>query len=217
MAPSPPVYITERPQRHPVVTVNGSEIELLHEREARFYTEARDKYLSEFRFTLASDYRALDRLLLLEVQQYRCQWQLSARMDYDGVDLDASDETILRRAMKELGVQIGEAQRDLGLTKAQRDKDSADSPGALLATLKLRAKEHGVKREREVSKAIELAKELFSLCGAFQRSDAHERRKLGVESADDIVAWVMDYMRPEFNAIDEKYRSGQQKFWVRDL
>lgn len=217
MAPTPSVVITERPKRHPVKTVNGNEIELLHEREARFYAEARDRYEADFKFTLSSDFRALDRLLLLEVQMYRCQWQLSASMDYDGVDLDASDEVVLRRAIKELGAQIGEAQRDLGLTKAQRDKEQADSPGYFIAQLKTRAKEHGVKREREVSKAIELAKELFSLCGAYQRSNAHERRKLGVESAEEIVAWVMDYMRPEFNSIDEKYRAGQQKFWIRSL
>lgn len=217
MAKQPSVYITERPVRHTVTTVTGSSIDLLHEREAKFYNEARDKYLAEFKFTVASDFRSLDRLLLLEVQMYRCQWQLSARMDYDGVDLDAGDEVALRRAIKELGSQIAEAQKDLGLTKVQRDKASEDSVGAYLVKLKLAAKEHGVKREREVARAIELSKELFSLCGAYRRSNEHERRKLGFETAEEIVTWVLEYMKPEFDEIDAKYRAGQQKFWLRSI
>jgi hypothetical protein len=214
---TPSVVITERPVRRGVKTVAGSEIELLHQREVAFYEAARDRYLSDFKFGLASDLRSLDRLLLLETQMYRCQWQLSAVTDYQGVDLDASEETLLRRAIKELGTQISEAQKDLGLTKVQRDKAQEDSVGAYLVNLKVRAKEHGIKREREVSRAIELSKELFSLVGAFRRANPEERRKLGIDSADDILSWVWEYMRPEFDDIDVKYRAGQQKFWVRSL
>ena len=214
---TPSVVITERPVRRTVKTVDGSEIELLHDREVAFYEAARDRYLTDFKFGLASDLRSLDRLLLLETQMYRCQWQLSAVTDYQGVDLDASEETLLRRAIKELGTQISEAQKDLGLTKVQRDKAQEDSVGAYLVNLKIRAKEHGIKREREVSKAIELSKELFSLVGAFRRANAEERRKLGIENADEILTWIWEYMRPEFDEIDEKYRAGQQKFWVRSL
>lgn len=217
MAHAPSVVITERPQRHPVKTVTGSEIELLHEREVNFYVAARDRYLTDFKFSLASDFRALDRLLLLETQMYRCQWQLSASTDYQGVDLDVSDETLLRKAIKELGAQISEAQRDLGLTKVQRDKASEDSVGAYIEKLKLRAREHGIKRERETAKAIELSKELFALCGAYLRANANERRKLGFDSAEEILVWVIEYMRPEFDEIDAKYRAGQQKFWVRSI
>jgi hypothetical protein len=214
---TPSVVITERPVRRQVKTVAGSEIDLLHEREVAFYESARDRYLTDFKFGLASDLRSLDRLLLLETQMYRCQWQLSAVTDYQGVDLDAGEEQLLRRAIKELGTQISEGQRDLGLTKVQRDKAQEDSVGAYLINLKIRAKEHGIKREREVSRAIELSKELFSLVGAYRRANEEERRKLGVESAEEILTWIWEYMRPEFDHIDELYRSGQQKFWIRSV
>ena len=217
MTQAPPATITSQRSRYKVKTVTGSEIDLLHAREKRFYEEARDRYLVDFKFTLANDDRALDRLLLLETQMYRCQWQLSAGMDYDGVDLDAGEETALRRAMKELGLQIAEAQKDLSLTKAQRDRAQEDSVGAYIQRIKLGAKEHGIKREREVARAIELSKELFALCGAYLRANDHERAKLGFEKPEDIIDWVMEYMRPEFDSIDAKYRAGQQKFWVRDL
>ncbi len=209
--------VVTRSPRFKVKNLTGQEIQLLSAIEKNFYIEARDKYLSEFKFTVASDLRALDRLLLLEVQMYRAQWYLSAGCDYQYVDLDPAEEVAARRTVKEASAQIQEIQKDLGLIKSQRDKDAADSVGAYLEKLRLAAKAHGVKREKELGKALELSHELFALCGAYQRSNENERRKLGFESADDIVAWVMDYMRPEFNAVDEYFRTHEQRFWVRSL
>lgn len=209
--------ISTRRARFKVKTVTGQEIELLHQREQKFYEEARDKYLSEFSFTIASDLRALDRLLLLETQMYRAQWYLAAGMDYDAVDLDPKDEVALQRNVKEMVSQIAEIQKDLGLNKAHRDKEQNESVGAYLQQLKIRAKEHGVRREKELGRALELTHELFALCGAYQRANENERKKMGLETGDNIVEWVMTYMAPEFNAIDEHFRANQQKFWVRNL
>ena len=148
---------------------------------------------------------------------YRAQWWLSAGCDYQYVDLEPAEEVSCRRTVKECAAQIQEIQKDLGLTKAVRDKDAADSVGAYITKLKLAAKQHGIKRERELGRALELTHELFALCGAYQRSNENERRKLGFESADDIVEWVMTYMAAEFNAIDEYFREHEQRFWVREL
>jgi hypothetical protein len=211
------VSIDTRPARFKVKSLTGQEIQLLSKIEQNYYVEARDKYLAEFAFTVASDLRSLDRLLLLEVQMHRAQLWLSAGCDYQYVDLEPAEEVACRRTVKECATQIQEIQKDLGLTKAVRDKDAADSVGAYITKLKLAAKQHGVKRERELGRALELTHELFALCGAYQRSNENERRKLGFESSDDIVAWVMDYMAPEFNAIDEHFREHEQRFWVRSL
>lgn len=211
------VSIGTRASRHKVKNLTGQEIQLLSKVEKSYYEEARDKYLSEFTFTVASDLRSLDRLLLLEIQMYRAQWYLAAHSDYEGVDLEPAEEVSLRRTVKEAAAQIQEVQKDLGLVKAQRDKDQADSVGAYITQLKLAAKQHGVKRERELGRALELTHELFSLCGAYQRANENERRKLGFDSADDIVEWVMGYMREEFNAVDEHFRANEQRFWVRDM
>lgn len=209
--------VTQRQPRHKVKTLTGGEIQLLHANEKKYYETARDKYLSEYQFTAANDHRSLDRLLLLEVQMHRAQWMLMAGMDYEGIDLDGKEETDLRRTVKDVGAQINEIQTSLGLGKNQRDKAQHDSVGAYITTLKNAAKLHGVKREKELGKAIELTKELFSLCGAYNRSDQEERRKLGFENADAIVTWVLEYMKPEFDSIDEYFRANHQKFWVRDL
>lgn len=206
-----------RRPRFKVQTVTGQEIELLHLNEKKFYEEARDKYTSEYSFSAANDLRSLERLLLLEVQMYRSQWMLAAGMDYEAVDLEGKEEIDLRRVVKDVGAQITEIQRDLGLTKAQRDKQSVDSVGGYILQLKQAAKAHGVMRENQLGKAIELTKELFAICGAYSRSNEQERAKLGFESAEDIVAWVQEYMKPEFDVIDEHFRTHEAKFYRRQL
>lgn len=200
-----------------VETVTGQEITLQHRLEKRLYEAAQVKYLSEYEFPMANDLRTLERLLLIEVSLYRCQWQLAAGADYDGVNLEASEEAALRKAEKEYGTQLVDLQRDLGVTKAQRDRAGHDSVGAYITQLKQAAKLHGVKREKELGKAIELTKELFALCGAFSRSSEEERRKLGFDGPEDIIEWVLTYMKPEFDAIDEHFRQNEQRFWVRKL
>ena len=212
--------ITEQGKSKPrfsIKTPTGREISLLHRQEKNLYENAVAKYLDEYTFTAANDLRTLERLLLLEVQMHRAQWYLAAGMDYDGVDLDAKEETELRRTVKDVGAQITEIQRDLGVTKAQRDKQDIDSVGGYIKQLQQAAKAHGVKREKELGKAIELCKELFALCGAYQRSDEAERKKLGIDSPDDIVEWVLGYMKAEFDAVDEHFRQHEQRFWIRDL
>ena len=112
---------------------------------------------------------------------------------------------------------VSQVQSDLGLTKSQRDRDQFESVGAYILKLKQAAREHGVRREKQLGRAIELTMELFSLCGAYSRASAHEREKLGFESADDVIEWVLTYMKPEFDSVDEHFRTHQQRFWLRDL
>lgn len=206
-----------QPARFTVITPTGGYAELIHQREKDFYEQARDRYLDEYQWTAANDIRQIDRLLLLEVQQFRIQWFLTSGMDYQGNDFDAREESDLRKAQKELGAQIAEIQRDLGVTKSQREKQQADSVGAYIADLKVRAKEHGVRREKELGRAIELMHELFATVGAFKRSNEAERRKLGIENADQLLDWIQEYVEVEFKAVDEYFRQHQQRFWIRGM
>lgn len=215
MTQAPSAHIVSR-KRPTVLSVTGHEVELMHVREGEFYETARDKYMSEFSFTMHNDLRALDRLLLMETQMFRAQWQLAGGQDYDGVELEPSDEIALRRAIKETAPQIQEIQKDLGLTKAQREND-ADTVAGYLQKLRVRAKEHGVRREKQLGRSIELINELFAIAGAYKRSNENERRKLGFESADDVVDWVLEVMQPRYNEIDEYFREHQQRFWIRDM
>lgn len=201
-----------------VKTIAGHDIELLHQREKRFYEEARDKYLSENRFTASSDLRALDRLLLFETQVYRWQWQLACGADYDMVELETSDMADLRRSIKDTEGMISTLQNDLTLTKNQRDKsNTADSVGAYIENLRRRALEHGYQRDKQVGKALELINELIAIAGSYKRGNEEERRKLGFETAEDVVDWVLEVLQPQYDAVDQQYRNTNQKYWVRSL
>lgn len=219
MTTTPVVNTSVGPNRtaHRVTSIGGQVLDLQTADEKKYYESARDKYLSENKFTHASDLRGLDRLLLLEVQVQRWQWQLAAGVDYDLNFLDAREEAALQKSLKETSAMISNIQMDLGLTKLQRDKEQADSVGAYLVQLKQRAKEMGVMREKQLGKALELTKELFNLVGAYQRSNEAERRKLGFESPEDILDWVTEVMKPSFDEVDEHFRKNQQRFWIRNV
>lgn len=202
---------------HKVRNLSGSVVEVQGDEERDFFINRATKYISENSFTAASDFADLDRLIFMELLSYRAQCWLGSGRNYYGEILTPSEMTECRRVLKENAPLISAIKNDLGLTKAQRDKEQYESVGKYLTDLKARAREHGVKREEELTKALCLIKELFSMVGAFDRSDEAERFALGLESADDILDWVRTRMKPEFDRIDAYFRANQQKFWLRKL
>lgn len=216
MADASGINVSTR-HRFPVTTLTGQRLELLAPSEVELYNAARDKYMSENSFTAESDRRSLDRLILFEVQVFRWQSHMASGRDYDNVDLEPAEEVNLRRAIKDTEVMISQLQNDLALTKVQRDKaGSAESVADYLINLKQRAKEHGIRRDKEIGKAIELINELFSIVGSYQRSNANERSKLGFDTPEEILEWITDVMRPQYEAIDAAHRQNQ-KMWIRTL
>lgn len=214
----PAVTVNSRSARKCTVkTLAGQDLELQTEVEAKFYNEAKNRYLSDNTFTVASDLRSLDRLIFLETLSYRWTYSLASGFTNDGAELKPAQSDQLRKNLKETTPMIAGLQNDLGLTKAQRQQEQAESVGSYIQQLKIAAKQHGIRREKQLGKAIELTKELFSLCGTYRRSNNAERAKLGFESADDIVDWVLDYMKPEFDVVDEHFRANQQRFWIRSI
>ena len=199
-----------------VKTVSGFEIEVMGRYEAKYFRDQMTKYLAENKFTAVTDLADLDRLLFLELMIFRWTGWLASGKDYDGI-LAPSQEDQIRKNIKEVGPQISTIKQDLGLTKSQRDKEAFESVGQYLVDLKARAKEHGVRREKQLTTAICLVKELFSLIGTYDRSNELERTKIGLESPEDILDWIRNHMKPEFDEVDAYFRANQQKFWVRKV
>ncbi len=198
-------------------TITGSELELQTEREQKYYLAAQRKYLSENKFTVESDKRALERLIFYELLIFRWQSQLGVGRTYDDAWLSSAEEDQLRKNVKETAPLISQIQNDLGLTKSQRERDQFESVGAYIQKIQQAAKQHGVRREKQLGRALELTNELFSLVGAYARSNENERRKLGFESAEDVIDWVLTYMKPRYDEIDEYFRKHQQRFWIREI
>lgn len=200
-----------------VQTNTGSTFEVQGDAERDFWRNQKKKYEDEHKFTAATDHADLDRLLFLELMNYRATVWLSSGRNYFGEILTPVEVNECRKVIRENSPLISTIKNDLGLTKNQRDREQFESVGRYINDLKARAREHGVKREKELTKALCLVKELFSLVGTFDRSDEVERQKLGLESEADILDWVRTRMKPEFDQIDAYFRQNHQKFWVKTI
>lgn len=216
-APAAQTQVSSGPQLKKVVQLNGQEIHVQGNEEAKFYKAQRDRYLVENAFTMQSDLADLDRLLFLELLDFRWRTWLASGKDYDGGWLTPGQEEQVRKNLKDNSPLISQVKADLGLTKSARDKEKAESVGAYLTELKARAKEHGVRREKQLTVALCLMNELFSLVGTYDRSNQLERSKIGLDTPDDILDWIRDIMKPRYEEVDAHFRANSQKFWVGKL
>lgn len=196
-----------------VDTPSGQAIEVLGDSERDFYVGQCLAYITENRFTNASDLLDLDRLIFLELLVYRATSWLGRGQDYDGVPLSDRDDVAQRRSLRDNSSLISVIKNDLGMTRSQRDKAAYESVGAYITQLKQRAKDFGVHRESQVSTGITLCKQLFSIVGAFDRSDEVERHKIGFDNAEEILDWIRDIMLPEFDKLDNDFINVKQKYW----
>jgi hypothetical protein len=55
------------------------------------------------------------------------------------------------------------------------------------------------------------------MVGSYRRSTDNERKKLGIENADQILEWIDTHMRAEYDEVDEYFREHEQKAWVGTL
>jgi hypothetical protein len=197
----------------PVQTPGAQIIHVLGAEEQGYYNSQSAKYQQEFAFTNVSDLADLDQLLFLETQMYRFSRWLGTGKDYDGIDVDIN---ATRRALKETADLVGKVKSGLGMTKSQRDKET-ESVSSYIVTLKQRAKEFGVHREKQLGRSLELINELFSIVGSFDRADQIEREKLGYPDEQAILDWIRTYMRPKYDEVDAYFRQHQQRNWLKDI
>ena len=194
--------------------VSGKVVTVQTALEAEWFEETRDAYMTELKFTEKTDLIDLDRMLMLELMVFRWTQHLAAGQDYDG---DMVNEKQLTADLKLYSDQLNKVKESMGLAKKARDQaENEGNFSAWLSDLKSRAKIFGIHREKQLTKALALMQELSTVVGAFDRADEEERRKLGFEDEKEIVAWVRETMLPEFHALDEYFRTHEQRYWVRD-
>jgi hypothetical protein len=207
------IGMTTGPDLKKVRQINNQVLEVQGDAEKLFYDTQKRKYLAENKFTNVADLTDLDRLLFLELLMFRWSNWLSKGQDYDGL-LRPGAEEVIRKSIEKTAPLISQIKNDLGLTLSQRTKEQAESVGAYITELKKRAKEHGIRREQQLTRALCLIEELSSLVGTFDRSNKLERSKVGLETEADIVDWIRTSMLPDYREVDEHFRAASQKFWV---
>ena len=198
-----------------VKLISGEETTVQTVDEAVWFDRTRDLYSAQLRFTEQTDLADLDRLLVLELMVFRWTQQLSKGEDYDGEMLN---EKQMVSDLKVFSDQINKVKESMGLTKKQRD--AANNDGNFAAWFQdtlSRAKLFGLHRQNQLNQMLALGKELFFIVETYDRSDDEERGKFGFQNEHDILEWIRNRMKPEFDELDEYFRTHEQRTWVKDL
>lgn len=196
-----------------VTAPSGGIFTVLTQDEVDYFTDRASRYQKDNHFVNVSDLQDVDRMLIMELMCWRYGLWLSQERDYwgQGVDIDA-----LKKSLFEYSKELRLLKKSLGIDKAQREKDKGESVADYLETLRVRAKEFGVMREQQLTKALTLFKELQALLTFHDNCDEIERREQNIE-VEDILEWLRTVAFPEFDQIDHHFRHKQQRYWVREL
>jgi hypothetical protein len=186
----------------------------VHEQEVHYITERAGLYLTQNHFSNISDLQDVDRMLILELMVYRWGSWLSRQKDWWNEPID-DDKT--QKALNAFSTELRQLKKQLGLDKATRDREKGeDSVANYIQNLLIRAREFGVMRETQLSKALELFQQLKALVTLHLNCDDQEQREMHL-TQNDVMEWLLTVAFPEFDQIDQYFRQHKQSAWIRKL
>lgn len=196
----------------PTIAPSGVTVTVMTEGERELFEGAAAKYQEDNKLTNVTDLKDLDRILMMELLIYRWSFWVIREQDYFGAAVDLEKT---QRSIVEVSKELRQVKKSLGIDKASRDRDKGESLAAFIENVRERAKEFGYKRNEESVKAITLFKELDALITFHNNCTEQERRENHCQ-LEDIFVWIQTVAIPEYDAIDEAFRS-EQKYWVKSL
>jgi hypothetical protein len=202
----------ESEEGFPVRMPSGAMFYVLTGDEVAYLEERVQRYLKDNHFINISDFQDIDRMLEMELLVHRWSLWLSRQKDYYGEPID---EKTLAQTVNSYSSELRLLKKNLGIDKVARDKQRGDDSVAVyLDNLRQRALEFGVMRNDQFDKAIELMQQLVALVTYHDNCDEIERIEQHV-TQDDLMEWLRTVAIPEFEAIDEEFRTTKQKLWIR--
>lgn len=195
-----------------VTTPSGASIKVLTDGEKDYYESIAQRYMADNIFQNIADYQELDRLLIMELMVFRWSQWLAEERDYENEMVNVDE---IRKNIIENSKEIRLVKKALGLDKATRDKENAESIGDYIANLRLRAREFGIMRNEQAAAAITMWQALIGEVDFYEGATDDERREFN-RTAEDIIAWIRQ-QDAKFREIDEKFRESSQRYWVREL
>jgi hypothetical protein len=170
--------------------------------------------LEQFRFENVSDLQDLDRVLVGEILSFRWGSWLTKEADYDGRSIEEIEDKLKKQKL-DVDKETRLLKEKMGLNRAHRQDSEQQSIADYLQNLLQRASEFGVHRDHQIAKSVDLLHELFTQVGLYMRSDEEERAHMKVEP-EDILKWIIEVAKPEFEAIDDAFRQNQ-KLWIKEV
>ena len=201
------------PEGYPVIAPSGSEFQVMTPDEVSYFEDRVRRYMSDNHFVNIADLQDVDRMLIMELMCWRWGYWLSQERDYFGqsVDLDA-----LQKSLSDYSKELRLIKKGLGIDKSSRDREKSESVADFIESLRLRAKEFGVMRESQLTKALTLFNELKALLTLHDNCTEEERQENNIE-IHDLLDWIRNVAIPEYDEIDEHFRTNSQKFWIRTV
>lgn len=182
--------------------------------EVGYFDDRVRRYLEDNHFTNVSDLQTLDTVITLELLCWRWGNWLSRQKDYWG---DPVDEKELAKQLKETSAELRQLKGNLGIDKVTRDKvRGEDSVSKYIENLKLRAREFGIMREKQLNVALEYFQELKARVDLYDNTTDDERREMHC-TVEDLLRWIREEAIPTFDAVDLHFRTSQQRFFIRDM
>lgn len=209
MPPEDPLYLTID-SKYIVYLPSGSPFPTMNDGEVDHLNRLITGYLL-MGFEHASDLSELDRLVQLELLSYRWNTWLGLGEDYKGRGLDPKIEEKAKNA----SLEIRQIKAKLGIDKVARDRARGEgSVHQRITSILARARAYELYRCRQTERALELQNQLISLTQLHLNLAEHpdEQKQMRV-TADDIVQWIWETLKPEFDEIDEHFRTHEQHLW----
>jgi len=193
---------------------SGGALQVLTFDEVEYVKDRSSRYMSENRFSAVTDLQDIDRILFMELMVWRWSLWMSLERDYFGEPVDLDN---LKKTIRDYSQEIRLVKKSVGLDKPSREKEKGESVPDYLANLRLRAKEFGVMREKQLTKSLILFNEFDHLYGLYQRCTPEERSEEGGIDLDGLFEWIEGTFLPEFREVDLYFQTHQQKFWIREV
>lgn len=210
--------MAKEPEEHhddelrPVMLPSGGLFQV-YDREVGYFQERVKKYLSDNHFTNVSDLATLDQVLMGELLTWRWNNWISQQKDYWG---DPVDESGMAKTIKDTSSELRQLKNQLGMDKVTRDRQRGeDSVAAYIKNLRIRAREFGINREKMCGKSIELFQQLKAEITLYDNCTEDERKEIG-KTTPELLDWIRNELIPEFDEVDQYFRTHQQKMWVRE-
>ena len=201
-------------EEFPVKLPSGAVWTVATEEEVAYIEERINRYLAENVFHNVSDHQDLDKMIVFELFIHRWSTWLSRGSDYFD---DPIDPRLISSQISSYSAELRLLKKSIGIDKVSRDRQRGDdSVVTYLANLRERAKAFGIMRNEQAAKAIELFNQLSALIGFHDRCDEEERLEFHA-TEKDVLQWIREVALPEYESIDEKFRAGEQRYWIRSM
>lgn len=196
-----------------VAMPSGAEFKVLTQDEADYLDDRVTRYMDTNKFVNISDLADIDRMLIFELLTFRYGLWLARGRDYFNETVESQS---LRKTLIEMSGELRMIKTKLQIDKISRDRNrGADSVAVYLETLRRRAKEFGIHRDRQTAKAIELMNDIIAFLTVHDNADETEKRELHVTD-NDFFEFLRTRVVPEFQTLDADFRVNQ-RMWIRDL